>query len=78
VVVRQFARGKTGLLARDNPVLDPHITDYDMEMKREVEEKKLNRMAKVHELLEMWQGSKTLQATKNEFRAQNKQMTAIG
>jgi hypothetical protein len=31
-----------------------------MEMKREAEEKKLNRMAKVHDFLQMWQGSQTL------------------
>jgi len=28
-----------------------------MELKREAEEKKLHRMAKVHDFLEMWQGS---------------------
>jgi hypothetical protein len=35
-------------------------------------------MAKVHDFLEMWQGSQTLHATKKESRAQNKQMTAVG
>jgi hypothetical protein len=49
-----------------------------MEMKREAEEQKLYRMAKVHTLLELWQGSQTVQATKKESRAQNKQMTAVG
>jgi len=37
----------------------------------------LNRMAKVHDFLEMWQGSQNLPATQKESRAQNKQMTAI-
>jgi hypothetical protein len=60
VVVRQFAQANSGLLAGDNPVLDPDSTDNDMEMKREGEEKKLHRMAKVHDFLEMWQGSQTL------------------
>jgi hypothetical protein len=60
VVVRQFARANSGLLAGEDSVLDPDSTDNDMEMKREVEEKKLHRMAKVHDLLEMWQGSQTL------------------
>jgi hypothetical protein len=78
VVVRQFAQANSGLLAGDDPVLDPDSTDNDMEMKREAEEKKLHRMAKVHELLEMWQGSQTLRATQKESRAQNKQMTAVG
>jgi hypothetical protein len=31
-----------------------------MEMKREVEEKKLHRMAKVNDILEMWHSSKIL------------------
>jgi hypothetical protein len=56
VVVRQVARANSRLLAGDNPVLDPDSTDNDMEMKREGEEKKLHRMAKVHHFLEMWQG----------------------
>jgi hypothetical protein len=49
VVVRQFARANSGLLAGDDPVLDPNCTDNDMEVKREAEEKKLHRMAKVHD-----------------------------
>jgi hypothetical protein len=78
VVLRQFARGNSGLLAGDDPALDPNITDTDMDLKREAEEKKLLRIAKVHDILEMWQGSQTLRATQKESRAQNKQMTAIG
>jgi len=35
-------------------------------------------MAKVLDLLEMWQGRKNLCATQKESRAQNKQMTAVG
>jgi hypothetical protein len=42
VVVRQFAWANNGLLAGDDPVLDPSCTDNDMEMKREAEEKKLH------------------------------------
>jgi len=78
VVLRQFARGNSGLLAGDDPLLDHDSTDNDMEMKREAEEKKLHRMAKVHDFLEMWQGSQTLRATQKESCAQNKQMTAVG
>jgi len=78
VVVRQFARANNGLLAGDDPVLDPSSTDNDMEIKREAEEKKLHRMAKVHDFLEMWQGSQTLRATQKESHAQNKHMTAVG
>jgi len=58
--------------------LDTANTENDLEMKREVEKRKLHRMAKVHNLLEMWQGSQNLHATQKESRAQNKQMTAIG
>jgi len=53
-------------------------TDNDSELKKEVEERKLHRMAKVHDFLEMWQGSQNLCATQKESRAQNKQMTAVG
>jgi len=77
VVVRLFAQANNGLLAGDDPILHPTITDNNMEMKREAEEKKLHRMAKVHDLLEMWQGSQSLRATQKESRAQNKQMTAV-
>ena len=34
-------------------------------------------MAKVHNVLEMWQGSQNLRATQKESHAQNKQMTAL-
>jgi hypothetical protein len=78
VVVRKFARANSGLLAGNDPVLDPNSTDNDMELKREVEEKKLHRMAKVHDLLEMWQGSQTLRATQKEYCAQHTHMTAVG
>jgi len=35
-------------------------------------------MAEVHNFLDLWQGSKSLHATKKESHAQNKQITAIG
>jgi len=35
-------------------------------------------MAKVHDFLEMWQGSQNLRVTQKESQAKNKQMTAIG
>ena len=78
VVVRQFAPVNSGLLAGDHPVLDPDSTDNDMEMRREAEQKKWHRMAKVHDCMEMWQGSQTLRATQKESRSQNKLMTAVG
>jgi hypothetical protein len=78
VVVRQYARANNGILAGENPVLDTTEAENDIELKREAEERKLHRMAKVHDLLEMSQGSQNLRATQRELRAQNKQMTAVG
>jgi hypothetical protein len=78
VVVRQFARANNGILAGTDPELDDANTENDSEMKKEAEERKLHRMAKVHDFLEMWQGSQNLCATQKESCAQNKQMTAVG
>jgi len=78
VVIRQFARANTGILAGTNPLLDISNTENDSEMNKEAENRKLHRMAKVHDFLEMWQGSQNLHATKKESRAQNDQMTAVG
>jgi len=78
VVLRQFGRANNGLLACDDPELDSTSADHDMEMKREAEQKKLHRMAKVHDVLEMWQGSQNLRVTQKESHAQNEQMTAVG
>jgi hypothetical protein len=78
LVVRQFARANRGLLAGNNQILDPNSTDNNMELKKQVEEKKLPRMAKVHHVVEMWPGSQTLRATQQASRTQNKQMTAVG
>jgi hypothetical protein len=57
VVSRQFARANNGILAGTDPELHPKITANDSNMKKEAEERNLLRMAKVHEFLEMWQGS---------------------
>jgi hypothetical protein len=46
-------------------------------MKKEVEERKLYRMAKVPEFLEMWLGSQNLGASQKESQVQNKQMTTV-
>ena len=66
------------ILAGDNWVLDTTEAENDIELKREAEEKKLHTMAKLHDFLEMWQGSPNLHVTQKESHAQNKQMTAIG
>jgi len=76
--VTQFAWANNRILAGIDPELDTTNTENDSEMKKEAEESKLHWMAKVHNFLEMWQGSQNLCATQKESRAQNKQMTAVG
>jgi hypothetical protein len=66
------------MLAGTDPELDNTNTENDSEMMQEAEEKKLHRMAKVYNLLEMWQGSQILRATQKESRTQNLQMTTVG
>jgi len=65
-------------LAGTDPELDNTNSENDSEMKKEAQEWKLHRMAKVHKLLEMWQGSQNIRATQKDSRAQNKQMIAMG
>jgi hypothetical protein len=78
LAVRQFARVNTGILAGTDPELDTMNTENNSQMIKEVEERKLHRMAKVHDFLEMGQGSQNVRATPKESRAQNKQMNAVG
>jgi len=77
VIVRQFARANNGILAGTDPELDTPNSANDSEMKKEAEQRKLHRMAKVHDFLVMWQGSQNLRPMHEESSAQNKQMTAI-
>jgi len=49
VIVWQFARANQGILTGDNPVLDTTNSENDSEIKKEVEEWKLHRIAKVHD-----------------------------
>jgi len=72
VVLRHCALVNDGMLEGDNPVSDTRNTENDFEIKNGVEERKLHRMAKVHDCLEMWQGSQNLHATQKESGAQNK------
>jgi len=78
VVVRRFARAINRIFAGDNPVSDTTNTENDSEMKEDAEERKLHRMAKVHNCLELWQGSQNLRATQTKSLTQNKHITAIG
>jgi hypothetical protein len=60
------------MLAGTEPELDITNTENKSEMKKQVEERPLHRMDRVHDFLEMWQGSQNLHATQKESRAQNK------
>jgi len=68
----------TRRLASNNPALDMMNTENNSEMKTEVEESKFHRIAKVHNFLEMWQGSQKQYAAQKESGAQGKQITAVG
>jgi hypothetical protein len=76
--IKQFARANNGILASTDLELNTTNTVNDSEMTTEAEERKLHRMAKVHDFLEMWQGSQNVHATQKESGAQNKQVTAVG
>jgi len=77
VDVRQFAQPINGILAGNCTALDTMETENDLQLNKQVEERKLHRMAKVHNILKMWQCSQILRATQKESPTQNKQMTAI-
>jgi len=77
LVVKQFARATHRIWAGADPLSDTTNAENDSEMHKEVEERLLHRMAKVHNFLKMWQGSQNLRATQNESRAHNKQRTEV-
>jgi len=77
VIFRQFARANNWILAGDDPVLDTTNTENDSQMKEVADEGNWHRMAKVHNSLEMWQGSQNLHAVQNEFCAQIREMTSV-
>jgi len=78
VIARDFALADYGILAGADPELDTMNTENETEMKKEVEDGTLHRIAKVRNFLEMWQGGRNLSATQKESRAQNEQKTAVG
>jgi hypothetical protein len=65
-MVKQFARSNNGILAGADPELDTMNTENDTEMQKEATERKMHRMAKVHNCLQMWQGSQGEHATQKE------------
>jgi len=69
VVVRQFARDNNGILAVTDPEIDTINTENDSVMNQEAGEMTLHRMSRVHDILEMWQGSENLRAAQKKSRA---------
>jgi hypothetical protein len=65
-------------MAGTDQELDNANTENDSEMNKEAEDRKLHRMAKVHNFLEMWQGSQNICAKQKEFFPHNQLMTAGG
>jgi len=59
VDVRQFAQANDGILAGTDLELDTANTENDSDMKKEVEERKLHRMAKVHNFRRCGRAAKT-------------------
>jgi len=57
LIVRQVARANIGIFAGMDLELGTRNTENNSEMKKEAEKRKLYTMAKVHDLLQMWQGS---------------------
>jgi len=59
------------------PLLDTKNIENIWQMKKEADCRRMRRMAKVHNFLEMWQGSQNLDANQKESRAHYNQMTAL-
>ena len=78
VVLMQVAGANHWILPVDYTAFDTIQTENDLELMKEAEGRKLHRMAKVHNVLEMWQVSQILHATQKESHTQNKQMPAVG
>jgi len=78
VIAWQFTRAKYLILASADPSLNTTKTENDSEMEKMAKERILHRMAKVYDVLEVWQGSQMICATLKEPRAHNKQMTVVG
>jgi len=54
VVVREFACANNGIMAGNNLMSDTTNTENYSELKKEADEKELHRLAKVHNVLDMW------------------------
>jgi hypothetical protein len=66
------------LFTGDNLAFNTTNTENGFNMKSEAERKELQQMVKVHDILEMWQGSQHRNATQKESRTQTQQMSTVG
>jgi len=53
----QCAQANNDIFVCDDPISDTTNTENDSEMQTEAAERTFHRLAKVHDFLEMWQGS---------------------
>jgi len=77
VVVRQFARANNMMFLGTDPELDSTNIENNSEMKKDAEERTMQRMSKVHQFLEMWQRSQSLSPEQKQSSVQIKHMTAV-
>jgi len=77
VVVQKSARANKRTVAGNCTALYHAKTENDLEWKNNACDRKLHRMAKVHDFLEIWLRSQNLHATRQECRTQNKQLAAV-
>jgi len=77
IVIKEFAWAESWIISAKNWGLDTTNTEISLEMNREVEDRKLHWMAKIHAVLESKHGSQTLPATQKESRPKIKQLTAV-
>jgi len=77
VILREFAQVNNGILVGDDQGFDTMNTENDSEIQTLAEQRQLLRVAKVHDLLAMWQDTYNLHATHKESCAPNKQITAL-
>jgi hypothetical protein len=77
VIVKYFVVVNNSIMGGNNLTLDTMKLEYHIELNRKAKERTLLRLAKVHDILAMWQWSQNLHATMMEFHSQNGLMTAI-
>jgi hypothetical protein len=69
-VVRLFAHTNNGILGGNDQALDMKNTENDFEMQSEVEERKLQQMAKVHNILKTLEASQSPRVTQEASYSQ--------